>query len=668
MSIAVAEQFQSLYRRYRPQRFSEVRGQGHVVLGLRNAVRDERVAHAYLFSGPRGTGKTSTARILAKALNCATPEDGEPCGTCPSCVDIARGASLDVHELDAASNNGVDAMRDLVARAALATPGKWKVYIVDEVHMLSTAASNALLKTLEEPPSHVVFVLATTDPQKVLPTIRSRTQHFEFHLLEASTLEELLTDIAGDAHLDLPADGIEAAVRRAHGSARDALSALDLVAAAGVVEDDDRFVRELIAAIVERDTRLALQTVDAAMVAGFDASRLAGELVDGLRVVFLSAMAPELGRESALADAPSSGAAPLLGPARCVRALEVIGTAIVDMREALDARTTFEVALVRLTHPEVDESPGALLERVERLERRVHELSSGGVAVAAAPPSPAAPPPSSGRPADERPPSGSAAASPAATPPGAVAKEEKAAADQGTAAPTGSVSGASPALGAYLRQSSTGSEATAAAAAPRSSDAARSEPAEGSVGPPAAAVLAAELPTRDDLVLAWGDHVLSSLKPRARAVYNAGRFVAMEGGTAVFALPNSAHVEHATPLVGEVAEAISRHVGTRVGLRLITDASDGEGSSDAPARGDESGAGGHEDDGPAGSALPTRGRPKSPAPPPMKAQPDLTEAGGDEEMPDFEDLAPGEVGGRHDSATWAEGRLLEAFPGTEEVP
>ena len=177
--------YQSLYRRYRPQRFADVRGQDHATRALRNSVRDGRVAHAYLFSGPRGTGKTSTARILAKALNCAAPQDGEPCGTCDSCVQIAAGASLDVHELDAASNNGVEAMRELVARTALGTPGRWKVYIVDEVHMLSAAASNALLKTLEEPPGHVVFVLATTDPQKVLSTIRSRTQHFEFRLLPA---------------------------------------------------------------------------------------------------------------------------------------------------------------------------------------------------------------------------------------------------------------------------------------------------------------------------------------------------------------------------------------------------------------------------------------------------------------------------------------------------
>jgi len=165
----------SLYRRYRPRRFSEVKGQEHVVMALRNAVEANRVGQAYLFSGPRGTGKTSSARILAKVLNCANPQGGEPCCECASCLSVEAGTSFDVHELDAASNNGVDAMRDLIEKTMLGTPGRHKVYILDEVHMLSKAAEAALLKTLEEPPPHVVFVLATTDPQKVSETIRSRT-------------------------------------------------------------------------------------------------------------------------------------------------------------------------------------------------------------------------------------------------------------------------------------------------------------------------------------------------------------------------------------------------------------------------------------------------------------------------------------------------------------
>jgi DNA polymerase-3 subunit gamma/tau len=670
MSVAVAEQFQSLYRRYRPQRFSEVRGQAHVVLGLRNAVRDDRVAHAYLFSGPRGTGKTSTARILAKALNCAKPEEGEPCGHCDSCVDIARGASLDVHELDAASNNGVDAMRDLVARASLATPGKWKVYIVDEVHMLSTAASNALLKTLEEPPDHVVFVLATTDPQKVLPTIRSRTQHFEFHLLEASTLETLLTDIATDANLDLPADGIEAAVRRAHGSARDALSALDLVAAAGVVEDDSRWVRELISAIAERDTRLALQAVDAATIAGFDPARLAMELVDGLREVFLASMAPELRRPPAAAvseasstsDSTAGNPPPPLGAARCVRALETIGAAIVDMREALDARTTFEVALVRLTHPEVDDGSAALLERIERLERRVQELAAGAVVTA----TPAASPrPGPGLPA-ARP--GTAPPLPAPAPPRAAVTAEGVAPEgpepesgAGTAL-SGGTPGASPALGAYRRQprATPPPASTPAAAAQVVAAAPAIEPA-----PAAPSVM----PTRDDLVTLWADHVLPSLRARPRAVFAGGRFVAMEHGVAVFALPNSGHVEHATPLVDEVADAISRQVGGTVGLRLITeqdsDASIG-GRASTPAddspTGDPPNASGATPAPPSAASMRAAAMARAAAESSAAAQAEPTD-----DEPELDELAPGEVAGSHDSASWAEGRLREAFPGAEEV-
>src|SRR4051794_7708179 len=250
--------YQSLYRRYRPQRFSELRGQEHLVAALQNAVRDDRVGHAYLFSGPRGTGKTSSARILAKVLNCENPIDGEPCGVCESCVAVEQGTSFDVHELDAASNNGVEAIRELIAKTAMGTPGRTKVYILDEVHMLSTAASNALLKTLEEPPPHVVFVLATTDPQKVLPTIRSRTQHFEVRLLSSEELAGLAEFIIADAELDVPPGTVDHVVRAGAGSARDMESALDQVVAAGGLPDDGEALDELVEALCERDTGRAL--------------------------------------------------------------------------------------------------------------------------------------------------------------------------------------------------------------------------------------------------------------------------------------------------------------------------------------------------------------------------------------------------------------------------
>ena len=185
----MADAYQALYRRYRAKRFSDQVGQEHVMGALRTAVQEDRVGHAYLFSGPRGTGKTSTARILAKVLNCESSQYGEPCGVCPNCVAVDEGRIVDwLVELDAASNNGVANIRELIERIPLGTSGNRKVVILDEVHMLSAGASNALLKSLEEPPPHVVFILATTDPQKVLPTIRSRTQHFEFHLLPAEAL------------------------------------------------------------------------------------------------------------------------------------------------------------------------------------------------------------------------------------------------------------------------------------------------------------------------------------------------------------------------------------------------------------------------------------------------------------------------------------------------
>jgi DNA polymerase-3 subunit gamma/tau len=368
----------SLYRRFRPQRFDELRGQDHVVRALRTAVDTDRVAHAYLFSGPRGTGKTSSARILAKALNCEHPIGGEPCGTCRSCLEITRGTSLDVTELDAASTNGVDAIRDLVNHAALGTPGRWKVYIVDEVHMLSKAASDALLKTVEEPPPHVVFVFATTDPQKVAPTLRSRTQHLEFRLLPGETLHGLLADVRTAAGLEISDDAIDAAVRRGHGSARDALSALDQLAASGDADDVRPSFNELFGAVAEYLATDVLVALAVLQSSGWSAPQLAAEACVELRQAFLLQLSPEVAEASGTDRDRLLELGRALGLARTVRALETLGQSMVDMRDAPDPTVVLEIALVRLAMPELDVSPAALLERLERLEQ-------GGVRSAPAP-------------------------------------------------------------------------------------------------------------------------------------------------------------------------------------------------------------------------------------------------------------------------------------------
>ena len=627
--------YQSLYRRFRPSTFGEVRGQDHVVLALRNAVRDGRVAHAYLFSGPRGTGKTSTARILAKALNCTDLHDGEPCGVCASCIEVTRGTSLDVHELDAASNNGVDAMRVLVSRAALGTPGRQKVYIVDEVHMLSTAASNALLKTLEEPPAHVVFVLATTDPQKVLPTIRSRTQHFEFRLLGPETLGALLDQVRTEAHLDVPDEALDLAVRRGRGSARDALSVLDQVVASESVDDDLPELDEVVEALAERDVGRALVAVAHLTSAGFSPQQLAGDLVDHLRQGFLALVAPELVAVSGAEHAAVVDRAARVGLATLVRAMEVLGQAQVTMRDAPDPRVNLEVALVRLAHPEADDSPESLLARIERLEAAA--TRPGPAQAATAEPPPARP----------------AASEPAARPAATVTPESEP--DAGQRRRT---------IGAVRRQVAPPPSGAGSPGAPEPATDPDRPPGPAAAEPPIAEppVPAGPFPSRDELVQAWGDHIIGRLRPKAKALFQAGRFVGVDDDRAVFALPNETHRTRCLEVQGEIEAALSDHFGRPVGVALVVD----EGAALPPA--DEAAA----------DASP---RPTAPSRPPRPARgdggdgvapagPAQAAARADDDDDDEEDLSVfdeahlGEVAEIDNSA---EARVLQAFPGAEEV-
>ena len=382
--------YQSLYRRYRPQTFGEIRGQAHVVAALRNAVAKGEVGHAYLLHGPRGTGKTTTARVLAKALNCENlGADGEPCGACESCVAIEQGRSFDLHELDAASNNKVDDMRDLLAKVNLGTPGRAKVYLLDEVHMLTPGAENALLKTLEEPPEHVIWALATTEPHKVVETIRSRCQVFELGLLSADEMAEHVRWVVADAGLEVDDTAIDHVVAAGGGSVRDTLSALDRVVAAGGVVELDASTDALLDALASRDSAAALAAVGDATGRGRDPRTIGESALAGLRDAFLVVMGspPPRLAEHDLARATELGKR--FSPAQLTRALETIGTALVEMRQAPDPRVDLEVALVRLCRPDTDRSVDALVERVERLER---QLASGDLPAAAPAPEAATPP------------------------------------------------------------------------------------------------------------------------------------------------------------------------------------------------------------------------------------------------------------------------------------
>jgi DNA polymerase-3 subunit gamma/tau len=379
-----------LARKYRPRNFSEMVGQEHVVRALSNALTSQRLHHAYLFTGTRGVGKTTLARIIAKALNCETGITAEPCGKCSACTEIDAGRFVDLIELDAASNNGVEYVRELAASAWIGTAGRHKVYIIDEVHMLTKASSNALLKTLEEPPHGVVFVLATTDPHKVLDTIKSRTQHLEFRLIAPNVLGELLNDVVTRAALTVDGNSVDIAVQRAKGSARDALSALDQIVASGLSSDVRPDFEALFAAFAESDAVEALTQLARLARDGWDPEQLAENLLSELRQAFLLLVAPEVSDLYAGDRERLAAWGQQFGLPKTVRIIEALGKTVREMHSAPDPTVVLEVTVARLTHPELDNEVAALLERVAKLEKQVAQ----GISAVPAAPAPRTPTPS----------------------------------------------------------------------------------------------------------------------------------------------------------------------------------------------------------------------------------------------------------------------------------
>ncbi|WP_370131742.1 DNA polymerase III subunit gamma and tau [Streptacidiphilus sp. EB103A] len=381
----------ALYRRYRPETFAEVIGQEHVTGPLQQALRNNRVNHAYLFSGPRGCGKTTSARILARCLNCEQGPTPTPCGVCQSCTDLARGGpgSIDVIEIDAASHGGVDDTRDLREKAFFApASSRYKIYIIDEAHMVSTAGFNALLKVVEEPPEHLKFIFATTEPEKVIGTIRSRTHHYPFRLVPPGTLRDYLAEVCGREDIRVEDTVYPLVVRAGAGSVRDSMSVMDQLLAGAADQGvtyamatallgytDAGLLDEVVDAFAAQDGATVFSIVDRVIEGGHDPRRFVADLLERLRDLVILSAVPDAG-EKGIIDAPADRIALMeqqaakFGAAELSRAADIVNTGLAEMRGATSPRLQLELICARVMLPGAYDDERSTQARLDRLERR----------------------------------------------------------------------------------------------------------------------------------------------------------------------------------------------------------------------------------------------------------------------------------------------------------